>query len=381
MLDLVKNLLALIPATVCAVVAFFLSFAVSGALWFNLAAALGVFAVCLWLLRHRPGFTAAATACLLAVVLVPGIIDRLQPRPPAPTPALAGEIRRTAIPLATVDPDAAAADLQPLRAVWQESRMIALGEATHGTSEFFRMKDRLTRFLVKEMGVRHFAMEMDPEFGTRIESYIQGDSPIDPIRGWPWGTSEVTAMLDWMRRNNVGAPAAARVHFHGIDFQGQRRDFRMAQNTLDLLDQIGVHERVVLWAHNGHVSSAPGSMGYYLKRALGNQTYLTGFEFHHGSFTSNMNWVHTYQAAPADSRYYAAALALAGPPILFLDFRAMQQSPLVEAWLQQPHLSHSLQEMYGFLRLNPAWMVDNASWLTLYDGVIYIESSTPAHLL
>jgi len=188
-------------------------------------------------------------------------------------------------------------------------------------------------------------------------------------------------MVDWMRKYNASAAVPDRVHFHGIDYQGQRRDFQMARNTLALLDDVGVEGRVILWAHNAHISSGAGWMGSYLKPALRNQIYLTGFEFHHGRFTSNLEWVRTYQAEPADSRFYAAALMRIGKPILFLDFRAMMESPAVERWLGQPRLSHHLQEVHGFLRLNPAWIRDDESWPSLYDGLIYIEESTPARLL
>jgi len=154
----------------------------------------------------------------------------------------------------------------------------------------------------------------------------------------------------------------------------------MAQNTLALLDRLDAESRVILWAHNAHVSSGPGWMGWYLKHTLHNQIYLTGFEFYHGRFTSNLNWVRTYEAEPADDGYYAAALQRVGKPILFLDFRTMQEDEALDAWLRQPRFAHELQEAHGLLRLNPAWVRTNESWPSLFDGIVYIEESTPARL-
>ena len=385
--DAVKDALALLPSTVCASLAFVLSFGVTGELWFNLAAGVAGFALSMWfLVRHsrwRVAVTAIGTSCLLLGAIAPNVLDRLHQKPAPASDGLVRQIGSVSIPFANVDAGTGFADLDPLRKIWQGARIVALGEATHGTSEFFRMKRRLTEFLVTQMGFRHFAMELDEDTAAGIEAYIQGRGNSNPVASlyWPWRTQEVAAMLDWMRKYNESAAAPDRVYFHGIDYQGERRDFQMARNTLRLLDEVGVDGRVILWAHNAHVSSGAGWMGSYLKPALRNQIYLTGFEFHHGRFTSNLGWVRTYEAEPADTRFYAATLMRIGRPILFLDFRTMMESPAVEAWLAQPRLSHHLQEAHGFLRLNPAWVRDDESWPSLYDGVIYIEESTPARLL
>jgi erythromycin esterase-like protein len=153
----------------------------------------------------------------------------------------------------------------------------------------------------------------------------------------------------------------------------------MARNTLDLMKGAASDGGMILWAHNAHVSSSPGWMGSYLKAALKDQAYLTGFEFHHGAFTSNMAGVRTYQAVPADSRYYAGALQQTARPMLFMDFRSMTEVPQLEAWLQKPRFTHEGREMYGVMRLNPPWTRVDESWPSLFDGVIYIEESTPAH--
>ena len=226
-------------------------------------------------------------------------------------------------------------------------------------------------------------MEMDERDARAIDDYIQGRAGINPVAGlqWPWRTQEIAALVDWMRRYNAPVPEFARVHFHGFDYQGERRDFRMAQNVFTLLDQLGADTRVILWAHNAHISSVPGWMGSYLKNRLRNQIYLTGFEFHHGRFTSNLNWVRTYEAEAAGSGYYAATLERIGRPVLFLDFRTMQKDPGVNEWLSRPKFTHELQELHGLLRLNPAWVRTGESWLSSFDGMVYIEESTPARLL
>ena len=315
MSDALKDALALLPSALCACVAFALSFVLSGTLWFNLGAAVAGFALSMWFLvrnsRWRVLLTLLSSCSLLAGISAPTVLDRLAARPAAATDELVRKIASTSLPLQSVDAGNGFADLDPLRKIWQGTRLVALGETTHGTSEFFRMKHRLTEFLVTQMGFRHFAMELAGEDANAIDHYIQGGPESNPVRSlsWPWATSELAAMVDWMRKHNASVTPIDRVHFYGIDFQGQRRDFQMARNTLDLMKGAASEGGMILWAHNAHVSSGPGWMGSYLRASLRDQVYLTGFEFHHGAFTSKMGGVRTYEAESADSRYYAAAFA------------------------------------------------------------------------
>ena len=79
-----------------------------------------------------------------------------QTEPPAD---LVRWITEHAIPLRTVDPAADGADLMPLKEVFGDARILALGEATHGASEFFTLKNRLVRFLAEELGFTVFTIE------------------------------------------------------------------------------------------------------------------------------------------------------------------------------------------------------------------------------
>jgi erythromycin esterase len=152
----------------------------------------------------------------------------------------------------------------------------------------------------------------------------------------------------------------------------------MAKKVTQLLAQAGAESRIVLWAHNGHISNAPGWMGSYLKQEFGDQVYLLGFEFDHGQFTSRMATVQTYATPSASPEYYAYALARLEEPILFLDFKTMARVTELHSWLAHAWSSHDFQELHAIFRLNPDWHTQRTSWLELYDGVIFIEESTPA---
>src|SRR5262249_22262035 len=100
--------------------------------------------------------------------------------------------------------------------------IVALGEATHGTSEFFTMKHRLTEFLASEMGFTLFAIEANMPEAYRVNQYVltgKGD-PKELLRGmyfWTWNTQEVLDMILWMRRFNESGKG--RVQFLGFDMQ------------------------------------------------------------------------------------------------------------------------------------------------------------------
>jgi len=139
----------------------------------------------------------------------------------APTAEQQAWVRPNAIPLAGVDAGAPAADLQPLRPVLADARIVALGEGTHGTSEFFRMKHRLTEFLAGQ-GFTVFAIEANMPEARRVNDYVltgRGD-PAALLAGmyfWTWNTREVLDLIEWMRAYN--AAGKGRMEFWGFDLQ------------------------------------------------------------------------------------------------------------------------------------------------------------------
>ena len=60
------------------------------------------------------------------------------------------------------------------------------------------------------------------------------------------------------------------------------------------------------------------------------------------------------------------------------NFQALSRSPVLRTWLETPHSSHEFQELHAIYRLNPDWYTLHVSWSQLYDGVIYIDTSSPA---
>lgn len=133
-------------------------------------------------------------------------------------------LKANAIPLTTVEAGNGFGDLQPLKRIFKDVRFVALGEATHGTREFFQFKHRMLEFLVREMGFRVFAIEASYSASQNINDYVMGRADdgtkaLDSQGFWTWNTEEVRAMMDWMREYNKGVPADRKVKFVGFDIQ------------------------------------------------------------------------------------------------------------------------------------------------------------------
>ncbi|MER7822923.1 erythromycin esterase family protein [Streptomyces sp. NPDC096097] len=126
--------------------------------------------------------------------------------------------------LDTLDPGAPYADLEPLRGVLRDVKIVGLGESTHGTREFFRLKHRVLEFLVRDMGCTVLAMEAGESAARAVDAYVchgVGDPTrlIARLGFWTWRTEEMLDIVEWMRTHNLGVPADRRVRFVGIDPQ------------------------------------------------------------------------------------------------------------------------------------------------------------------
>ncbi len=126
-------------------------------------------------------------------------------------------------PIRTIVPDNDFRDLAPLEKAIGTSRIVALGEATHGTSEFYELKDRIYRMLAERDGFTVFAMETPWLNGRAIDTYIttgKGHAP-DALAGSfaVYNNQEVLDLIEWMRSYNAAPGPHATLRFVGIDMQ------------------------------------------------------------------------------------------------------------------------------------------------------------------
>ena len=137
----------------------------------------------------------------------------------------------------------ASADLEPLLRRIGDARVVLLGEATHGTAEFYRMRERISRELIEHKGFSFIAIEGDWPDAARIDHYVRhAEYPPSewtafarfPV--WMWRNQEVRQFVDWLRARNGGLEPGKRVAFHGLDLYSLYNSIRSVLEYLDEID-------------------------------------------------------------------------------------------------------------------------------------------------
>jgi erythromycin esterase len=419
---------------------------------------------------------------------LPDAEERRSGPPPAEVVAYIGQ---HGIPLASTEAGTAWGDLAPIDKLVAGARIVALGEATHGTREFFQLKHRLVEYLVAKQGFTVFAIEANQPECRAINDYVlygKGTAR-DALAGiyfWTWNTEEVLALIEWMRAWNADPAHAQKVHFAGFDMQVtpvahatvaalvgkvappaeatgwlaplaalaspraqllveqaspeergklaaglaalarafdanrkawtaaagaaayadarhdltileqafamyiangvqvlEARDLAMADNVGWLLEQ--TRAKLVVWAHNGHVSNTLRSfknMGSHLRKRY-QQAYVNlGFVFGEGSFqaldfTQRSRPLKAHTLGPPPEHDASVAFSRTGKPLLVLDLRALPRRGPVRDWFFAPHpvrdvgAAFSGEENMTYPQILPQ----------LYDAVIYVDKTTRARPL
>jgi len=139
--------------------------------------------------------------------------------------------------------DVATARLNRLLARIGDARIVLLGESSHGTSEFYRMRDRISRELIAKKGFRFVAIEGDWPDAARIDHYVRHlEYPPSEWTAfarfptWMWRNHEVRAFVDWLRAHNRPQAPDERTAFHGLDLYSLYDSIRAVLKYLDEVD-------------------------------------------------------------------------------------------------------------------------------------------------
>ena len=131
-------------------------------------------------------------------------------------------LRKNAIPIQTVEAGHGFADLRALDPVIGDARIVELGEATHGTREFFQLKHRILEYLATQKSFAVFSIEANMPEAYRLNDYVLNGNgePKELLKGmyfWTWNTQEVLDMILWMREFNKSGKG--HLEFTGFDMQ------------------------------------------------------------------------------------------------------------------------------------------------------------------
>ena len=137
------------------------------------------------------------------------------------------------------------ADYDPIVGGLGDARVVLLGEATHGTHEFYRERARITRRLIEECHFSAVAVEADWPDAYRVNRYVRGlgddATADDALRGfrrfpaWMWRNADVLEFVSWLRSYNDTRPADGRTGFYGLDLYSLHASM---QAVLDYLSKV-----------------------------------------------------------------------------------------------------------------------------------------------
>lgn len=188
------------------------------------------------------------------VVFVPLIGDEgwaseTPARPPMPEPR---SFREPARPVSLPEMIRAAAEPLPelhdpafgaLIDRFAQAKVVLLGEASHGTSEFYRARAAITRRLVETHGFRIVAVEADWPDAAHIDRYVRGvpaprhdEPPFRRFPTWMWRNTDVDAFIEGLREWNLARRAADRCGFYGLDLYNLSASIRAVLDYLDRVD-------------------------------------------------------------------------------------------------------------------------------------------------
>jgi protein-L-isoaspartate(D-aspartate) O-methyltransferase len=154
-----------------------------------------------------------------------------EPRTPAEI------VRDAAEPLPDIDDQSFAAAFDR----FGEARVVLLGEASHGTSEFYRARAAITRRLIERHGFDIVAVEADWPDAAAVDRYVRHrprregeDAPFQRFPTWMWRNAEVDEFVRWLRPRNEGRTLSDMTGFYGLDLYNLSGSIRA---VIDFLDQ------------------------------------------------------------------------------------------------------------------------------------------------
>ncbi len=141
----------------------------------------------------------------------------------------------------------AASDYDGLLDLVGDRRVVLIGEASHGTHEFYRERARLTRALIDQHGFNAVAVEADWPDAYRVNRYVMGLSDdadattaladFRRFPAWMWRNDDVVRFVEWMRaRNDAHRHPASKARFYGLDLYGLRASIEAVIRYLDRVD-------------------------------------------------------------------------------------------------------------------------------------------------
>ena len=181
--------------------------------------------------------------------------------------SLSSAVREAARPL-TGSPD----DFAPLLARIGDARFVLIGEASHGTHEFYRIRAAITKELIRAKGFTAVAVEADWPDAYRVNRYVRGeerDREAEQALGnfrrfpqWMWRNADVLDFVGWLRTHNESLPIEDRAGFYGLDLYSLHRSMEAVISYLRRVDPRAAERAALRYGCFDRFGEDPQQYGY-----------------------------------------------------------------------------------------------------------------------
>jgi len=163
-------------------------------------------------------------------------------------------------------------DFAPLLARIGGVQYVLLGEASHGTHEFYRIRAEITKRLIVEHGFNAIAVEADWPDAYRVNRFVRGvpgaDDATEALDGfvrfpqWMWRNADVLDFVGWLRAYNEAREERARVGFYGLDIYSLRASMAAVLDYLRVVDPAAARRAAARYACFDQFGPDPQTYGY-----------------------------------------------------------------------------------------------------------------------
>jgi erythromycin esterase-like protein len=170
-------------------------------------------------------------------------------------------------------------DFAPLLRRIGNARLVLIGEASHGTHEFYRIRAAITKRLIADHGFRAVAVEGDWPDVFRVNRFVRGTSTdasaeeslrdFERFPRWMWRNADVLDFVGWLRAHNDALPPAEpRVGFYGLDLYALHRSMAAVLEFLHVVDPAAAERARDRYACFDHFGPDPQEYGYAASMGL-----------------------------------------------------------------------------------------------------------------
>jgi erythromycin esterase-like protein len=168
-------------------------------------------------------------------------------------------------------------DLARLTAPFRDAPVIMIGEASHGTQDFYHLRASITKYLIERHGLTAVAVEADWPDAYRVNRFVRGEGPdedantalagFERFPAWMWRNIEVLSFVRWLREWNDAHPAR-KVGFYGLDLYSLTTSVQAVITYLEKVDPDAAGRARARYACFDHFAGDTHAYGYAVSAGI-----------------------------------------------------------------------------------------------------------------